>query len=105
MALVEWGLIAGIGLLVSFAIANSIQNNQQRQRLLESFYTLLETEAGRISLIQLAASARVEAEVARQFLDNQVKVFNALPEVDEDGNTSYCFPKLKRLAPANDEEW
>ncbi|HEY9618007.1 MAG TPA: hypothetical protein V6C64_14270 [Microcoleaceae cyanobacterium] len=105
MALVEWGLIAGIGLLVTFSIANSIRNNQQRQRLLDAFYTLLETEAGRISLIQLAASARVEAEVARQFLDNQVKVFNALPEVDEDGNTSYCFPKLKRLAAANDEEW
>ncbi|MGI0488096.1 hypothetical protein ACN4EK_21865 [Pantanalinema rosaneae CENA516] len=96
--------MAGIGLLVGFSIANSIRTNQQRQRLLEAFYTLLETEAGRISLIQLAASARVEAEVARQFLDNQVKVFNALPEVDEDGNTTYCFPKLKHLAPA-DEEW
>lgn len=68
----------------------------QYKELDESFYQLLESENSCISLIQLAATARVKPEIAQEYLEHQVQVFNAVPEVDADGDTYYRFPKLHR---------
>lgn len=97
MVILEWIVLLGLGGLVTWSIVNLIKTNQQQQRLEEAFYRILETQNSCISLIQLAATARVEAHVARQYLDVQAQAFGALPEADSEGNAFYRFPKLRRF--------
>ncbi|MCT7949402.1 hypothetical protein NG798_06360 [Ancylothrix sp. C2] len=94
MQIIEILLFLSTGAFVTLGIVNSLKAGQQQQQLQTTFYRLLETQNSNISLIQLAAAAKVDAQIARQYLENQAKVFNASLEVDEDGNTYYCFPKL-----------
>lgn len=96
MVILEWVLWIGLGGLVSYWCINTAQTNQQRSRLEQAFYRLLESENGCISLIQLAVAAKVDAVTARQYLDAQATAFAAIPEVDADGDTFYRFPKLRR---------
>ncbi|MGB7442947.1 MAG: hypothetical protein WA919_17930 [Coleofasciculaceae cyanobacterium] len=90
-------------LLVIFlgAVAGALLHSRllpQQQQLDDAFYQLLESEDSCISLIQLSAAARVDPQLARQYLERQMKLFNAIPEVDADGDTFYRFPKLHRTA-------
>lgn len=71
-----------------------LENAFNRQKLEDAFYQLLENQNSCISLIQLTAESRVDVEQARQYLDRQVRLFAAVPEVDADGDTFYRFPKL-----------
>ena len=103
MAIFEWIFLTGFGVLAGVSITNIIQNRQQQSRLEQAFYQLLEVENGNVSLIQLAAAARVNAELAKSYLDTQVKFFGAVPEVDDDGDEFYRFPKLRRWSKP--EEW
>ena len=106
MPVLEWVLGLGGAALISFSLLTIIRNSEQEKRLREAFYYLLEKYEGKISLIQLAASARVDAEPAKLYLESQARVFSVLPEVDLDGNTFYRFPKVERsLLPADNEEW
>jgi hypothetical protein len=95
MAILELISVAGLGVLVGLLLVNINTNREQQQRLDNAFYQLIESQDGRVSLIQLAALARVSADVAQQYLDKQVGVFAAIPELDEDGNTFYQFPRLQ----------
>ncbi|MDX2099683.1 MAG: hypothetical protein SFW36_18040 [Leptolyngbyaceae cyanobacterium bins.59] len=88
-------LAVGIGLLGGVFIWQFLQQQQQRQQLETAFYRVLETQNGCISLIQLAAAARIDARAARQYLEEQVKLFDASLETDGDGDAFYRFPKLK----------
>lgn len=98
MAIMEFLLITfGSGWLVFF-MWKMINSQKQKERLDDAFYQLLETQNSEISLIQLAAAARVDAKVAQSYLERQVQIFSAMLEVDEDGETFYRFPKL-RLPP------
>jgi hypothetical protein len=98
MAIVEFLLITGgMGWLV-FLIGKMINDRKQKERLDGAFYQLVESQNSEISLIQLAAAARVDAKVAQNYLERQVQIFSAMLEVDEDGETFYRFPKL-RLPP------
>jgi len=103
MAIFEWIFLTGFGVLAGVSITNIIQNQQQQSRLEQAFYQLLEAENGNVSLIQLAAAARVNAALAKSYLDTQVKFFGAVPEVDDDGDEFYRFPKLRRWSEP--EEW
>ncbi len=85
-------------------IVNNLNESKQKRQLDEAFYQLLENQNSQMSLIQLAASARVEAEVAQEYLNRQVKVFSAILEVDDEGDTFYRFPRL-RLPPSSGKEW
>jgi len=104
MAILEFLLVIGMSGLVGLFITNNLNENKQKRRLDEAFYQLLENQNSQISLIQLAASARVEAEVAQQYLDRQVKIFSAILDVDDEGDTFYRFPRL-RLPPSSSKEW
>ncbi|MBD1938018.1 hypothetical protein [Microcoleus sp. FACHB-68] len=95
MIIIEFAFIISVGVLIGIGIFNSVKISQQQQRLENAFYHLLEAQNGEVSLIQLAAGARVEAELSRQYLERQAKVFSASLEVDDDGNTYYRFPKLR----------
>ncbi len=91
MPVLEWMLMAGVFLLIGYALINTVRVNQQQQRLEGAFYRLLESENGSISLIQLAVTAKVDAELAKRYLDGQVKAFNAELEIDADGDTFIGF--------------
>ncbi|PSB39906.1 hypothetical protein C7B69_00960 [filamentous cyanobacterium Phorm 46] len=104
MAILEFLLVIGMSGVVGLFITNNLNENKQKRRLDEAFYQLLENQNSQISLIQLAASARVEAEVAQQYLDRQVKIFSAILDVDDEGDTFYRFPRL-RLPPSSSKEW
>jgi recombinational DNA repair protein RecR len=99
MAILEWIFLGGVCLLISSTLTNSMKNGQQQQRLEQAFYRLLETENGCISLIQLAVTAKVDADATRRYLEAQVKEFKAELEVDADGDSFYRFPKLRRSQP------
>ena len=94
MAIFDFAIVIALGSLVGLYIFKSVRNDQRQELLQNAFYKLLEDRDGQISLIQLAVAARVDALVAQEFLQKQVKIFSAFPEVDADGNTFYRFPKL-----------
>jgi hypothetical protein len=104
MAALQFLFLVSLGGFVGLLIVNNVNEGKQKRRLDEAFYQLLEKQNSQISLIQLAASARVEAQVAQQYLDRQVKVFSAILEVDDEGDTFYRFPRL-RLPPSSGKEW
>lgn len=104
MAILEFLLVIGLGGSVGLFVINNLNEGKKKRLLDEAFYQLLETQNSQISLIQLAASARVEAEVAQQYLDQQVKIFSAILDVDDEGDTFYRFPRL-RLPPSSSQEW
>jgi len=104
MAILEFLLVIGLSGFVGLFIVNNLNESKQKRQLDEAFYQLLETQNSQISLIQLAASARVEAEVAQQYLDRQVKIFSAILDMDDEGDTFYRFPRL-RLPPSSTKEW
>lgn len=104
MAILEFLLVIGLSGLVGLFVVKNLNESKQKRRLDEAFYQLLETQKSQVSLIQLAASARVEAEVAQQYLDRQVKIFSAILDVDDEGDTFYRFPRL-RLPPSSSQEW
>jgi hypothetical protein len=94
MVLLELVFAIALGIFVVLLLVNSTQRDQQQQRLRNAFYQQLEAGNGYISLIQLVAAAKVDPELARQFLEHQVQLLTATPEVDADGDTFYRFPKL-----------
>jgi len=96
MAVLEWWLILGVAGFIGFSVLNQVRTQEQERRLREAFYYLLETQASYVSLMQLATTARVDAEPAKAYLETQAKVFSTLPEVDADGDIFYRFPKIKR---------
>ncbi|MBE9094685.1 hypothetical protein [Tychonema sp. LEGE 07203] len=104
MAILEFLLVIGLGGFAGLLIVNNLNESKQKRQLDEAFYQLLETQNSQMSLIQLAATARVEAEVAREYLNRQVKVFSAILEVDNEGDTFYRFPRL-HLPPNSAKEW
>ncbi len=104
MAILEFLFVMGLGTLFGLLILNTVNDKKQQRQLDEAFYQLLETQNSQISLIQLAVTAKVDAEVARQYLERQVQTFSAFLEVDEEGDTFYRFPKL-RLPPSLKQDW
>ena len=108
MPIVDLLLVITLALLAIVLLRGRTQNPQQqlenafnRQQLENAFYQLLEEQNSCISLIQLTARARVDVQPARQYLDQQVQMFSAVPEVDADGDTFYRFPKLHRRPRAD----
>ncbi len=94
-----------LGVFIGLWISNQNQNQQKKQKLEQAFYRLLEAQNGRISLIQLAATAQVEATTAQQYLEQQAQIFSAFPEVDDDANTYYRFPQLKLPKTLKSQDW
>lgn len=108
MPIIDVLLVITLGVLALALLRGRRQNPQQqlenafrRQQLDDAFYQLLEEQNSCISLIQLTATARVDVQQARQYLERQVQMFTAVPEVDVDGDTFYRFPKLHRRPSAD----
>ncbi len=108
MPIIDLLLAIALVLLGVVLLRGAIPNHQQqlqdafiRQQLEDTFYQLLEEQDSCISLIQLTAKARVDVQQARKYLERQVQLFSAVPEVDADGDTFYRFPKLHRRPSAD----
>lgn len=108
MPIVDLLLVIALAVLSVVLLRGAIPNRQQqlqdaftRQQLEDAFYQLLEQQDSCISLIQLTAKARVDVQQARKYLERQVQLFSAVPEVDADGDTFYRFPKLHRRTAAD----
>ena len=103
MAIIEFVILTGLGIVLGAFIVN-MSNNRQQQRILDdAFYKLLQLQNGKVSLIQLAAAAKVDAQIAQRYLESQVQIFSAILEVDEQGDTFYKFPNLS-LPPVLDQQ-
>ena len=102
MGLIQLLILLGLGA----GTAGFIYKSDRRKRLEAAFYQLLRQQDSCISLIQLIAISQVSSQTAKIFLDEQVRLLNGIPEVDDDGDTFYRFPKL-RLPDllANDGWW
>ncbi|HEY9907715.1 MAG TPA: hypothetical protein V6D18_08895 [Thermosynechococcaceae cyanobacterium] len=95
MIIFEELLLVGVVLLAGVLVAQTVQRQQQQRRLQDAFYRSLELDNGCLSLIQLALRARVEAAIAKEFLEAQAQAFSATLETDAEGETFYRFPKLR----------
>lgn len=100
MPALESLLVVSIGAVIAVLVFNTWKDNQRLRTLDEAFYRLIETQNGCVSLIQLSATARIDPQLASQYLEQQARVFAAVPEVDIDGNAFYRFPRLS--PPASD---
>ena len=105
MAIIEFVILTGLGAILGAFVVN-LSNDRQQQRILDdAFYRLIELQNGKISLIQLAAAAKVDAQIAQKYLESQVQVFTATLEVDEQGDTFYRFPKLSLPSVLDKQQW
>ncbi len=93
--LIQLLLVLGLGGWTTMYVSRMLREQNQQKQLDQAFYQILQSQESTISLIELGASARVDAELAKEYLDRQVRVLDAVPEVDDDGDTFYRFPKLK----------
>jgi hypothetical protein len=97
----------GLGAGAVFLYMRWQAERQRQERLEKTFYQLIQTNNGIVALIQLATIAQVDAAMAKEYFDRQVKVLNALPEVDDDGDMTYRFPKLNMplAITAKKDDW
>ncbi|MBD2432998.1 MULTISPECIES: hypothetical protein [Fischerella] len=64
---------------------------QISEHLQSTFYRMIQENNGRITLLGFAMQSHLPAPVARQYLDEQAKVFNANYKISEEGGISYHF--------------
>jgi hypothetical protein len=92
-------------LALGAGIATLIDRADRRKRLETAFYNLLRQQDSCIALIQLMASSEVSSQTAKIFLDEQIRLLDGIPEVDEDGDTFYRFPKLRLPGVVVEDDW
>jgi hypothetical protein len=105
MVLFEFIGVLGLGIIIGLYLSNTFINRQEQRQLDEAFYQLINRQHGKISLIQLAALARVESKKAQSYLEEQAVIFAAMPDLDQEGNSFYQFPKLPNLPSLNQSQW
>ncbi|MDJ0737272.1 MAG: hypothetical protein QNJ47_24935 [Nostocaceae cyanobacterium] len=64
------------------------ENNQRLQSL---FYKMIQENQGRVTVLGFAMQSQLPPADARQYLDEQAKVFNANFKINEEGAVSYYF--------------
>ena len=64
---------------------------QNHERLQSQFYQILQTNNGRITLLNFAMQSQLPAAEAKEYLDQKAKEFNANFQVNEEGGVSYHF--------------
>lgn len=67
------------------------ESQKAREQLRATFYNILKSSGGKISILQLAMQANLSAAEAKAFLDKQAQEFQARFEVSETGTVFYYF--------------
>ncbi|AFY47358.1 hypothetical protein Nos7524_1482 [Nostoc sp. PCC 7524] len=79
------------GLYVQSKNDKKALQQQLSDRLQSTFYQMIIENQGRITVLGFAMQSQLPATVARQYLDNKAKEFNANFKVSEEGSVSYHF--------------
>jgi hypothetical protein len=69
---------------------------EERDRLDSTFYRLLKQGNGDITVLLLAMETQLPAAVAKQYLDQKAKEFDATFEVTDNGGIYYHFNDVQR---------
>jgi hypothetical protein len=89
------GVTLGIPLLAGagYLLWGSRQHNRKQlsDRLQSTFYSLVEANQGRISVLLFAKEANISGTQAKQYLDLKAKEFNALFDLSNEGGIYYYF--------------
>ncbi|RAM52629.1 MAG: hypothetical protein C6Y22_04755 [Hapalosiphonaceae cyanobacterium JJU2] len=80
-----------IGLFRQSRREKKVLEQQVSEHLQSTFYQMLQENNGQITLLKFAMQSHLPAPVARQYLDEQAKVFNANYKISEEGGISYHF--------------
>lgn len=82
--------ITGVGGWIAWSLH---QQNQKEARLLlqSTFYRLLKENHGHITVLSLAMEAKITASLAKQYLDELAKEFDATFDVSQEGVIYYYF--------------
>lgn len=64
---------------------------QASDQMRSTFYRMIQENNGRITLLSFAMQSQLPPVAARQYLDEQAKLFNANFKVSEEGGISYHF--------------
>jgi predicted transcriptional regulator len=64
---------------------------QEQNRLRATFFNLLQENNGHITTLRFAMAAGLEGRVAKAYLDDWAKEFNAAYNISEEGNVIYHF--------------
>jgi H+/gluconate symporter-like permease len=97
-----YGLIFGVptsvlGIWMALELARQSRQEkkliqeQKSDRLQSVFYRLVQENRGRVTVLNFAMQSQLPAARAKQYLDEQAKLFNANFKVNEDGGVSYHF--------------
>jgi hypothetical protein len=90
--LLPWVLVLGLGVGTYLLWQRWLHHQQQQQtQLNQAFYQLLQTQNGRISVLDLAMQTQISGPQARDYLDAQARAFSANFEPTPDGNVLYVF--------------
>ncbi len=95
MACLLFGLpMTGVGGWLIWSLHR--QNYKEvKQRIDSRFYELLKLGHGNITVMEFALEAQLTKSVAKQYLDEKARDFDATFTVSEDGEVYYCFPLRK----------
>ncbi|MBF2004584.1 MAG: hypothetical protein IGS49_03725 [Chlorogloeopsis fritschii C42_A2020_084] len=66
-------------------------NQKVNDHLQSLFYRMIQENNGRVTLLGFAMQSQLPAPVAKQYLDDQAKLFNANFKISEEGGVSYHF--------------
>ncbi|MDF5720205.1 MAG: hypothetical protein PUP91_06890 [Rhizonema sp. PD37] len=95
MACLLFGLpITGAGSWLAWSLHQQGRREIQ-QRLQSVFHQQLKLDQGKITVMQFALEAQLTAGIAKQYLDEKAKEFDATFNVSEDGEIYYCFPTVR----------
>ncbi|MBD2259746.1 hypothetical protein [Pseudanabaena sp. FACHB-2040] len=91
-----WGALGVGGMSVAFgtwlAVDALVAGRQaKRDRIQSTFFNLLETSSGEITVLQFARAANLSGEEAQKYLDTKAKEFNATFDVGSEGGIYYRF--------------
>lgn len=64
---------------------------QERDRLRSVFFNLLQANNGHITTLQFAMAAGLEGDLAKAYLDDRAREFDAAYNISEAGNVIYYF--------------
>jgi hypothetical protein len=68
------------------------QQKEENQHLQQVFFDLLQETGGEVTVLQFSMAAQISGKLAKEYLEQCAKEYNATFQVDEEGNISYRFP-------------
>lgn len=77
----------------------------KQEAIRDCFFRLLQTNQGRMTLLEFSQKAELEPQIARTYLDRWARDCNADFEVTIAGDVQYVFPLTAELPEASSQVW